>query len=519
MQSSCGGFSQAPLESFEGSCLGIVATKGQGLKMPRYSVQDKDGTIYISDMGGWGYGIGTIWAMTIQTNADGTKKTILKNLFPTKKLVMPNGLLLDPEGRLYVGTSIGVFRFDPKNEKQEFNIDAELETIEDGFMQSIFRKTEYANSKAYNAMARNLKNRHPLIQLAANKDFTEIYLNVGAPSDRCDAGLKITNDQGLCAQSESSLINAGIWKVNLSNDSSRKKLSTEGFARGLRNSMGLAVHPYTQKLFQAENSMDLTDDKYPFEEINLVEQGKHYGWPYCHSNGMVNDAFKKVVTSKDCLTKYANPVINLPAHSAPLSLLFYSGKMFPDLKNRLLVSLHGYRPTGQKIVSFDIDEKASVTSDAVNMLVHNWTPKKAFRPLGAPVGLTELNDGSILVIDDKNATVLLWHSGVAYQEDSSDLTLGKTQILSSTQIESMKKMMPIFQKNCTACHAEFSSKDPADLIKKLDDRGMLDIDDPQNSLIIKKIETKDMPRGAALPAADYQNILKLLKTFPASPQK
>jgi sugar lactone lactonase YvrE len=68
--------------------------------------------------------------MTIQTNADGTKKTFLKNLFPTKKLVMPNGLLLDPEGRLYVGTSIGVFRFDPKNDKKEFNIDAELETVE-----------------------------------------------------------------------------------------------------------------------------------------------------------------------------------------------------------------------------------------------------------------------------------------------------------------------------------------------------------------------------------------------------
>ncbi len=38
------------------------------------------------------------------------------------------------------------------------------------------------------------KNKHPLIQMVANADFTEMYFNVGAPSDDCARGLKTINE-------------------------------------------------------------------------------------------------------------------------------------------------------------------------------------------------------------------------------------------------------------------------------------------------------------------------------------
>ncbi len=164
---------------------------------------------------------------------------------------------------------------------------------------------------------------HPLVQLATNKDFTEIYMNVGAPSDACTAGVKTKTDEGLCVQSESPLVNAGIWKTVLSNDANRKKVRTEPMARGLRNSMGLAVHPVTQRLYQAENSMDLKDADLPFEEINLITPGRHYGWPYCHSNDKVNEFFADVIQSSDCTTRFAPALINMPAHVAPFGLMFY----------------------------------------------------------------------------------------------------------------------------------------------------------------------------------------------------
>ncbi len=83
--------------------------------MPRYATQGKDGIIYISDMGGWAFQRGTIWASYITKNEDGSDRQNLINLFPNKKMIMPNGIIMDPEGRLYVGTPTGIVRFVPRD--------------------------------------------------------------------------------------------------------------------------------------------------------------------------------------------------------------------------------------------------------------------------------------------------------------------------------------------------------------------------------------------------------------------
>ena len=44
------------------------------------------------------------------------------------------------------------------------------------------------------------------------------------------------------------------------------------------------------------------------------------------------------------------PVVLLPPHGAPLGLAYYHGDMFPQLEGRLLVTLHGYRATGSRIL-------------------------------------------------------------------------------------------------------------------------------------------------------------------------
>ena len=58
------------------------------------------------------------------------------------------------------------------------------------------------------------------------------------------------------------------------------------YARGLRNSMAMALHqnfPDAGYAFlQGENARDLPDIFKPNEEINTIEQGRHYGWPYCY---------------------------------------------------------------------------------------------------------------------------------------------------------------------------------------------------------------------------------------------
>lgn len=76
----------------------------------------------------------------------------------------------------------------------------------------------------------------------------------------------------------------------------------------------------------------------------------------------------------------------MPAHAAPLSLLFYSGKMFENLKDHLLTSWHGYREVGQKAVAYNINSNVEAASDKPASLIHNWTAKKSARPLVAPTG-------------------------------------------------------------------------------------------------------------------------------------
>lgn len=211
--------------------------------MPRYATQSKEGVIYITEMGGWAYGKGTVYALYRGKDSQGHEKTAIVNLFPNKKLTMPNGIVIDPEGRLYVGTPTGVVRFQPRHPQTgEFNIDADTEMVVNDFAKSIFRKDEYGSASAYNTLATKYKNKHPLLQMAVNKDFTEMYINVGAPSDDCGSGLKTVNDEGKCIQSESPLANAAVWKVTFSKDTQRKTLKAVPFARGLRNSMALAVH-------------------------------------------------------------------------------------------------------------------------------------------------------------------------------------------------------------------------------------------------------------------------------------
>ena len=138
------------------------------------------------------------------------------------------------------------------------------------------------------------------------------------------------------------------------------------FARGLRNSMALAAHPRFPDegfaLLQGENARDLPDADRPNEEINALER-MHYGWPYCYDLTTVSPeyaAFLKTGAYRNLCNdaaRYRRPHSLLPPHGAPLGMLYYDGTKFPELAGKLIVGLHGYRPTGSRIIYYDVDER------------------------------------------------------------------------------------------------------------------------------------------------------------------
>jgi glucose/arabinose dehydrogenase len=109
--------------------------------------------------------------------------------------------------------------------------------------------------------------------------------------------------------------------------------SSKTWASGLRNSMAMALHPASGKLWQADNARDsiqlampglANDNELPHDELNLIEPNAHYGWPYCYDANLASPDYP----GQRCST-YRAPKRLLPAHAAPLGMLFYRAGGFP----------------------------------------------------------------------------------------------------------------------------------------------------------------------------------------------
>jgi glucose/arabinose dehydrogenase len=52
------------------------------------------------------------------------------------------------------------------------------------------------------------------------------------------------------------------------------------YARGLRNTIGFDWHPETGELWGMDHGSDWRADEQPPEELNRLQQGENYGWPW-----------------------------------------------------------------------------------------------------------------------------------------------------------------------------------------------------------------------------------------------
>ena len=182
-------------------------------------------------------------------------------------------------------------------------------------------------------------------------------------------------------------------------------------------------------LLQAENSYDFAPaaDR-PYEEINVIRAGANYGWPYCSDIDEPTPLWADA-KAMDCgSSAHAAPAVLMPPHAAPLGAAYYHGAMFPELEGKLLMTWHGHRPEGSRVVAFDVDANGVpvvvararhpvYTAKGVTMQRYRrgpapspgadarWDARPGVRPAGAPVGLTVAPDGAIWIADDRNAAI------------------------------------------------------------------------------------------------------------------
>ena len=182
------------------------------------------------------------------------------------------------------------------------------------------------------------------------------------------------------------------------------------FARGHRNSVGLAFHPLTGVLHFTDNNTDRMGDDIPPGEFNAAPKpGMHFGFPYYAGGAIQHEDWK----DKKPPQQVTFPVVEFPAHAAALGVEFYTGKQFPDkYRNTAIVAQHGSwnrsTPIGYRLVHIDFNDKGEVTGDEV--FIDGWLQDG--EAWGRPVDVLQLPDGSLLVSDDyQDAIYRIYYEG------------------------------------------------------------------------------------------------------------
>jgi len=181
-------------------------------------------------------------------------------------------------------------------------------------------------------------------------------------------------------------------------------------ANGLRNCVGMLVHPDTGELFCSVNERDELGDNLPPDYVTRVKQGGFYGWPWYYLGAHEDPRLKGI--RPDLKDKVIVPDTLIQAHSAPLGMTVYRApagaqNAFPkEYDGDIFLALHGSWNrgirTGYKVV---------------RVLMKNGAPTGQYQDFmtgmvlsdrdvwGRPAAVTVAADGALLVVDDGGGVV------------------------------------------------------------------------------------------------------------------
>ncbi|HXZ84272.1 MAG TPA: sorbosone dehydrogenase family protein [Myxococcota bacterium] len=172
----------------------------------------------------------------------------------------------------------------------------------------------------------------------------------------------------------------------------------ETYATGLRNSVGFDWRPADGALYATDNGRDLLGDDIPPCELNRIEQGRFYGWPFLYGMNVPDPDFGS--QGGDKLKGAVPPAHAFGAHVAPLGMRFYRGTAFPEAyRGQAFVAEHGSwnrtRKSGYKVVLLSWGGDSSIAeSDFLTGFELNEDV------IGRPVDVLDGPDGALYVSDD-----------------------------------------------------------------------------------------------------------------------
>lgn len=229
--------------------------------------------------------------------------------------------------------------------------------------------------------------QHPYRTLGVGPD-SRLYISVGS---NCDA----------CEQLDPEL--AAMLRANPNG------LERTVFASGLRNTIGFGWHPDTDELWGMDHGSDWRGNDLPPEELNRIESGNDYGWPYCFAKRQLDPVIDDPVgmSKAEYCAETAPSVFEYQAHGAPIGMTFYASAGFPEeYEGDAFIAMHGswnrFPPTGYEVVRLRFDEGAPIAFEA---FVSGFLIEEGRAIFGRPAGIAVAPDGALLFSDDANGVV------------------------------------------------------------------------------------------------------------------
>jgi len=330
-----------------------ISLYADGLDGPRMMALGPDGQVYVAERGR-----GRILRLP-DADQDGRADQIEVLV---EGMDAPSSLAFYQDGSLYVGETTRVVRFPALDDQDSF-----------GELQLVIGNLPGGG--------------HNTRTVLFSPDYADLFVSIGSSCNICE---------------EDDPRRAAIMRYNP--DGSGEKV----YADGLRNAVGITFRPGTEELWATNNGRDFLGDDLPPETVYLIEDGKHFGWPYCHSGRIVDPD----LGSPSSCQGIEAPMVEMQAHSAPLGLEFYSGAAFPaEYQGDLFVALHGSwnrsQPVGYKIVRIPIEGD---TIGAVEDFAAGWLENGG--SWGRPVDVLTAADGSLLVSDDAGGRIFrIYYAG------------------------------------------------------------------------------------------------------------